>query len=372
MHLQILTIIPALATIAWALTAKLKEKKIFDACVLFASAIAVITNGLVIYFVLCTGQTPAVLHFIQTISSAAIVPLAYMYFAHQMGRKWNNLTAVFCWVLMLFTLVPNINIFLGEMKAPGDPSQIQIFRFNVFNDGRLVFSTHIADLVIMIQALLTVARMIPTAMTMKKYGLILSKRMEAFFIWWIAAVIFIAVTSFTTLHDITTPVGSWIYYISYTLLVCSIYSLLAMRFDLNPVVTKDSKEVVRFDEFIDASKEMASKLKVLISKDKIYLQEGYSAEDAAIAIGTNRTYFSRMMNVEFGMKFSDLMNQYRINEAKMLLATTDNTIADIALESGFSDASYMNRKFRQIVGVTPRNYRIAHNGESGGNSDSEE
>lgn len=353
----LLTAIPALGTMAWALFVKFKDKKIFDFITLLVCGVAVVVNGLVVNSRILNGSASEVLHFIQILFSSAIVPLAYMYFSRQMGRKWNNATTIICWSLIAFTLIPNITIFLGESKVLTDPGLVRPFSINVVRNGALVFSCHTADMVILLQALMTVIRMIPAARTLKKYGLELSSRTRGFYVWWGGAVIFIVFTSFITIDDLRHAALGWFYYFYYTLLICGIYSLLALRFDLHPVVTAEEGEVVSVDEFIDANKQMAMKLRRMMEEDKIYLQPGYTSEDAVSALGTNRTYFSRMVGAEFGIKFSEMLNNARIDHAKNLLATTAMSVADVAFESGFSDTSYMSRKFHAAVGMTPHAYR---------------
>lgn len=357
MHLQLLFLIPALAAIIWALVVKFKDRKIFEGVTLSICAIALAINVLVVHKAVVHGHASDTMHFVQMLFSSAIVPLAYMYFSRQLGRRWNNLTTVLSWSLVLLLLLPNVTIFLGSDRTITDPELIGTFRVCFVRDGRVVFSCFTADLVIFFQAMFTVTRMIPAAITMRKYGLKLSTKMSGFYFWWGAAVAFIIFTSFASLDFFRTPVGGTIYYASYSFLITSIFVMLALRFELNPVVTKEEGETVGMDEFIDANKDMAARLRVLLDTEKIYLHQGYTADDAATALGTNRTYFSRMMNAEFGMKFSDLVAEYRIKMAKTLLATTDKTVSDIALETGFTDASYMNKKFHQIVGMTPRMYR---------------
>lgn len=357
MHIQLMTLIPALLAIGWTLAVKFHKKQVFEGITLSICAIALVINVLVVHFAITEGYYPKTLHFIQQMFSSAIVPIAYMYFSHQMGRRWNNTTTVCCWTLMLLTLLPNLNIFIGNEKILTDPTLIRSFTINIIKNGQPVFSCHTADLTIFLQAMFTVARMFPTAKTLEKYGLMLSNKMRAFFIWWIAAVIFITFTSFISTEALGIPVVGWIFYIVYATLICSIYTMLALNFDLHPVVTKEEGEAVKVDTFIDSNKSMADRLRIMIERDKIYLKSGYSAEDAATALGTNRTYFSRMMNAEFGMRFSDLINEFRINAAKVLLTTTEMTISEVATESGFSDASYMSRKFHNAVGMTPQTYR---------------
>lgn len=355
MYIQLLTLIPALAFIVWAVVDKFKAHHIFEAVSLIIAGIAVIMNGFVVNLIMWFGHEPWWLRLAQQMFSSAIVPLAYMYFSRQMGRQWNNVTAVICWSLIAIVLLPNITIILGSQ--PVDAALIKPFTINLILNGRLAFSCHTADFVILAQALMTVFRMIPAGIMMHKYGLKLSTKMTGFYIWWGLAVVFIVFTSSVTLKDLMIPAVGWSYYIFYSFLICSIYCLIGLRFDLYPVVTEDEGEAVQIDAFVAASHEMAERLRSLIAKEEIYLQSGYSSEDAAHALATNRTYFSRMMQNEFGMKFSDLMNQYRVEKAKELLRTTDMSIADIALNSGFSDSSYMNKKFHLIVGVSPTVYR---------------
>lgn len=354
--LQILTIFPVIATIMWALKVKFQEKHIYEAVVLLVGAFALLVNGLVVYSEVHRFPVSNFFHFLRLFLSSTIVPLAYVYFSRQMGRKWNNATNIVCGILILIVFLPNINIFIGE-KVVFDPAIIRLFSINVIKNGELVFTCTTADFVIMAQAIMTVIRMFPAAIVLRKYGLTLSKRMRGFYLWWISAVIFIAFTSFISREELVSPLGSWMFYISYTLLICSIYTLIALRFDLHPVVTKDEGEVVKVDEFIDANKQMAARLIKIMEEKQVYLQHGYSADDATKELGTNRTYFSRMMSAEFGMKFSDLLNEYRVKKAEELLLSTDLNIGDVSYEAGFSDASYMNKKFQQIVGCTPTVYR---------------
>ncbi len=51
------------------------------------------------------------------------------------------------------------------------------------------------------------------------------------------------------------------------------------------------------------------------------------------------------------------VKRFRVQRAAELLSSTDRKIADIAAECGFQDASYFNRAFREIRGMTPGEYR---------------
>ena len=51
------------------------------------------------------------------------------------------------------------------------------------------------------------------------------------------------------------------------------------------------------------------------------------------------------------------LNRYRILEAKRLLRETHHSVGKVGQKVGFSDASYFNRVFRRITGMSPGAYR---------------
>ncbi|WP_088548854.1 helix-turn-helix domain-containing protein [Paenibacillus aquistagni] len=57
-----------------------------------------------------------------------------------------------------------------------------------------------------------------------------------------------------------------------------------------------------------------------------------------------------------GKKPIDYVTDVRINKAKELLQSSDEPLREIALSVGFTDEYYFNRRFRQVVGITPKQY----------------
>lgn len=53
------------------------------------------------------------------------------------------------------------------------------------------------------------------------------------------------------------------------------------------------------------------------------------------------------------------LKQYRIQKASRLLATTDYSSVEIALECGFQSSSYFTKTFKEQMGCTPLEYRKA-------------
>lgn len=71
----------------------------------------------------------------------------------------------------------------------------------------------------------------------------------------------------------------------------------------------------------------------------------------------NKSYLSGLFTKVMHMRVFDYIELVRINHGKMLLKTTDLSILDIALESGFKSSSYFSRIFRKLMGITPNEYR---------------
>jgi len=78
---------------------------------------------------------------------------------------------------------------------------------------------------------------------------------------------------------------------------------------------------------------------------------------AARMCATSPASFSRMFRLATGMTLGAYVNRLRMTRAIELIETTDDTIASIALDLGFSDQSHFDRHFRRSFGHTPSAHR---------------
>jgi len=81
-------------------------------------------------------------------------------------------------------------------------------------------------------------------------------------------------------------------------------------------------------------------------------------QEVATAVYVSPSHFSRLFRKESGRTVVEYLHSLRITHARELLATTEKTTLDIALESGFESVEHFYRLFRRLTGTTPRNYRI--------------
>lgn len=115
-----------------------------------------------------------------------------------------------------------------------------------------------------------------------------------------------------------------------------------------------------------AVKQLDHSAQSLCAQAKAYLQANLSfcpsVDRTAEFIGISRRHLGRLFRECLGTTVSDCLDEMRIEQAKLLLSTTDQTIKNIAALSGFgSNTSYFCRIFLARTGVTPMRYR---NGKS--------
>ena len=94
----------------------------------------------------------------------------------------------------------------------------------------------------------------------------------------------------------------------------------------------------------------------------LYIGEHYaevSERDVAEICGISTVGVSRLFSRVMKCTFLGYLCDVRLREAEKLLLTTDRSITEIAMQTGFSTSAYFISKFRQAKGVTPYRYRRA-------------
>ncbi|CAG7654325.1 AraC family transcriptional regulator [Paenibacillus allorhizosphaerae] len=82
-----------------------------------------------------------------------------------------------------------------------------------------------------------------------------------------------------------------------------------------------------------------------------------SHKTLASRIGVSIRQLNRILIQYYGMTFSEKLRHHRIENAKVLLNSTDWTVKKIAEEVGFADTGYFHEMFREVVKLTPTEYR---------------
>lgn len=82
-----------------------------------------------------------------------------------------------------------------------------------------------------------------------------------------------------------------------------------------------------------------------------------SLADLAALVGLSEYHFLRCFRESTGTTPHQYLMERRIAEAQRLLATTTLSLADVAIDSGFSSQSHMSDVFRQKLGTSPGKWR---------------
>jgi len=92
-----------------------------------------------------------------------------------------------------------------------------------------------------------------------------------------------------------------------------------------------------------------------------YIKEHYthdiSVHDLAMEMNYSETYFCKLFKQCFKLNFTAYLAEYRMNEAKKLLANPRINIKDVGRSCGYSDSNYFTRVFKRTTGYTPTEYR---------------
>jgi len=71
----------------------------------------------------------------------------------------------------------------------------------------------------------------------------------------------------------------------------------------------------------------------------------------------NSAYLGQIFRKKYGVPFKDYLNNYRMDQAAMLLLRTDEKIYQIAQEVGYKDLDYFINRFIAAKGCTPAKFR---------------
>jgi AraC family transcriptional regulator len=103
------------------------------------------------------------------------------------------------------------------------------------------------------------------------------------------------------------------------------------------------RQMQRIREFVEANLETDIRLEMM-----------------AGICGRSTEYFVRVFKATAGVSPYQYVLNLRIERAKALLGVEGASIADVALQCGFSHQEHLTRMFRRFTGVTPGRYRASH------------
>lgn len=105
---------------------------------------------------------------------------------------------------------------------------------------------------------------------------------------------------------------------------------------------------------------MNARIIAILEKDKLYTEPELTLQNLADKLGMPSYQVSQCINEGLKKNFYDLVNGYRVEEAKRLLVDPKNknfTILSVGFEAGFNSKTTFNTVFKKFTGMTPTDYR---------------
>jgi AraC family transcriptional regulator len=98
------------------------------------------------------------------------------------------------------------------------------------------------------------------------------------------------------------------------------------------------------------------KLRVVEEYIHAHLDQNIALVDLADVVQLSEFHFARLFKQTTGLPPHQFVIHQRVERAKRLIAEGKFSLAQIAIDVGFSDQSQLNRHFRRLVGVTPKRF----------------
>jgi AraC-like DNA-binding protein len=99
-----------------------------------------------------------------------------------------------------------------------------------------------------------------------------------------------------------------------------------------------------------------------VEKAKDYLDEHFDewvpVPELASRVGLSHSRLTELFRIATGYGVLAYQIQLRMSKARLMLEETDESVADIARQLGYSDPYYFSRHFRRVNGLSPSHFRL--------------
>ena len=91
-----------------------------------------------------------------------------------------------------------------------------------------------------------------------------------------------------------------------------------------------------------------------------HLDSNFTLDEMAKALYINKNYLSSTFTKRLGQTFTQYKNAQRVALAAKMIREGEPRLLDVAQQSGFDSPSHFCKVFKQVLGVTPQEYKYVH------------
>lgn len=127
--------------------------------------------------------------------------------------------------------------------------------------------------------------------------------------------------------------------------------------DLNPLSLMMYDDFIRRVHKCRTNPKLSRPVQQCVDYIEMHLDQKIRASDLAPVVGYTEYYLTHKFKAETGLCINDYIKFAKIERAKVLLKSTDQTVQEIAASLCFSTRNYFSRVFLDVTGQTPIQYR---------------
>lgn len=127
--------------------------------------------------------------------------------------------------------------------------------------------------------------------------------------------------------------------------------------ELNPLSRMMYDDFIRRVHKCRTNPQLSRPVQKCVDYIEMHLDQKIRAADLAKVTGYTEYYLTHRFKAETGLCVNDYVKFAKIERAKILLKSTDQTVQEIAASLCFSTRNYFTRVFQEVTGQTPMEYR---------------
>lgn len=128
---------------------------------------------------------------------------------------------------------------------------------------------------------------------------------------------------------------------------------------LNNKVTAQNEHIQKmtFTPIENENQEDVFLQKIHILLEENFKKSNFGTQELANQLHVSRSKLSRQLKKKKQPTPSDLIRQFRLEKARNLILTTDLSLAEIAHKTGFTEAGYFSKVFKDFYKISPSDLR---------------